>query len=124
MGDIMTFTSKTFGATTICLLAVLANCAGSAAPKAGDPHVAQKKSVAPVAKKQKSAPVPTPQRPVSTVPRARDPQIAVQEEFDAATAKNTLAGWDLFLARHGDNVLAARASSERARVVAASNVKK
>jgi hypothetical protein len=120
----MTFMSRTFGATTVCLLAILANCAGSAAPKATDPPATQKKSSATPAKQKKSAPMSTAPRPVSTVPRARDPQIAVQEEFDAAVVKNTLAGWDLFLARHGDNVLAARASSERARVVAAAHVKK
>ena len=32
--------------------------------------------------------------------RARDGEIAVREEFDAARAKNTLAAWELFIARH------------------------
>jgi hypothetical protein len=106
------------------LLAILANFAGSATPKAADPTATQKKNAATPAKQKKSAPMSTAPRPASTVPRARDPQIAVQEEFDAAIVKNTLAGWDLFLARHGDNVLAARAVTERARVAAASRVKK
>lgn len=59
--------------------------------------------------------------PQSTVPMARDPQIAVQEEFDAARQRATIAAWDLFLARHGDNQLAASARVERSKIANTDN---
>jgi len=49
----------------------------------------------------------------------RDPDIAVQEELDAARRAGTLAAYDLFLARHGDHRLAEAARRERARIAAA-----
>ena len=58
------------------------------------------------------------------VPPARDPQIAVQEEFDAAKAKGTIAAWDLFLARHNDNLLALPAERERAKLLTSKKLKK
>lgn len=50
------------------------------------------------------------------MPAPRDGQVAVQEEFDAAAAANTLAAWDLFLRRHPDNPLSGRAREARAAV--------
>jgi hypothetical protein len=47
------------------------------------------------------------------LPRPRDPDIAVQEELDAARHARTVAAYDLFLARHGDHPLAAVARRER-----------
>ena len=47
----------------------------------------------------------------------RDPDIAVQEELDAARWAGTVAAYDLFLARHGDHRLAEVARRERARIV-------
>jgi hypothetical protein len=47
------------------------------------------------------------------LPRARDPNIAVQEELDAARRSGTVAAYDLFLARHGDHPLAEAARRER-----------
>jgi hypothetical protein len=48
------------------------------------------------------------------LPRPRDPDIAVQEELDAARRARTVAAYDLFIARHGDHRLAAVARRERA----------
>jgi hypothetical protein len=48
----------------------------------------------------------------------RDPDIAVQEELDAARRAGTLAAYDLFLARQGDHPLAQVARRERARLAA------
>jgi hypothetical protein len=50
----------------------------------------------------------------SPVPLPRDPQIAVQEEFDRAAGRNTAADWDLFIARHPNNRLTPEARRRRA----------
>lgn len=50
------------------------------------------------------------------LPIPRDGQAAVQEEFDAALAKGTVEGWDLFIRRHPDNPLTERAKAERAKL--------
>lgn len=55
-----------------------------------------------MAQSQRSEPLPLP----------RNPDVAVQEEFDAARAGGTVKGWELFLARHGDHHLAADAAKE------------
>lgn len=55
-----------------------------------------------VAQSQRSEPLPLP----------RDPDVAVQEEFEAARANGTVAAWELFLARHGGHRLAADAAKE------------
>ena len=47
------------------------------------------------------------------VPPARDGNIAIQEELDAARCKKTVAAYDLFIARHPDHPLAKRAREER-----------
>jgi hypothetical protein len=56
------------------------------------------------------------QRPTrSTVLRtARDGNIAIREELDAARRAGTLAAYDLFLRRHPGHPLAAEARRERA----------
>jgi hypothetical protein len=56
------------------------------------------------------------QRPARSteLPRPRDGDVAVRQELEAARRLNTLAAYDLFLARHGDNALARRARRERA----------
>jgi hypothetical protein len=46
------------------------------------------------------------------LPLPRDPDIAVQEEFDAARARATIEAWELFLARHSAHRLAAEARKE------------
>lgn len=53
------------------------------------------------------------------LPLPRDPQIAVQEEYDAAKSEQSLAGWELFLQRHADNKLAVAARWELDKIVAA-----
>jgi hypothetical protein len=63
-------------------------------------------------------PVPQDKAIQAAMAPARDPQIAVQEEFDAAARAGTLEAWDLFLARHPDNPLADRARAARAAIVA------
>lgn len=55
-----------------------------------------------MAQAQRSEPLPLP----------RNPDVAVQEEFDAARAGGTIKAWELFLARHSDHRLAADAAKE------------
>jgi hypothetical protein len=59
---------------------------------------------------------PRPQRSTD-LPRPRDPDIAVQEELDAARKQGTVAAYDLFIERHGDHRLAVVARRERARLL-------
>lgn len=40
---------------------------------------------------------------------ARDGQIAIHEEYNVAIAKNTVASYEQFIARHPDNVLTVQA---------------
>lgn len=47
---------------------------------------------------------------------ARDPDIAVQEEFDAARRADTVKAWELFIARHPDHRLAKEAQQELLRL--------
>lgn len=49
-------------------------------------------------------------------PAERDPQIAAQEEFDAALKASTVEAWDLFIRRHPDNPLTEAARAERAKL--------
>jgi hypothetical protein len=53
------------------------------------------------------------QRQPSVSP-ARDGNIAIQEELEAARRVNTVEGYDLFIARHPGHALAAQAERERA----------
>jgi hypothetical protein len=55
---------------------------------------------------------PRPRRSTE-LPRPRDPDIAVQEELDAARRAGTIAAYDLFIARHSDSPLARTARKER-----------
>lgn len=52
----------------------------------------------------------------STMPMARDPSAAVAEEYEAARRKGTREALELFLARHGDDPLAAQARAELKRL--------
>jgi len=47
---------------------------------------------------------------------ARDGNIAIQEELDAARKAGTVAAYDLFIARHPGHPLEAVAREERARL--------
>jgi hypothetical protein len=49
--------------------------------------------------------------------RARDGNIAIQEELDAARRVATVAAYDLFIARHPDHPLAQVAREERQRLL-------
>lgn len=55
--------------------------------------------------------MPKPQTP--RMAPMRDPEIAVQEELDAARRSQSVASYDLFLARHPDSPLAEVARQER-----------
>jgi hypothetical protein len=48
----------------------------------------------------------------NTMPPARDPQLAVEEEYQMARRQNTLQALELFIARHPDNPLAAKARAD------------
>ena len=49
--------------------------------------------------------------------RARDGNIAIQQELDAARRAGTLEAYDLFIARHPQHPLIATARSEREQIV-------
>ena len=53
--------------------------------------------------------------------RARDGNIAIQQELDAARKAATLEAYDLFLARHPQHPLAEVARRERAELAARLN---
>jgi hypothetical protein len=49
--------------------------------------------------------------------RARDGNIAIREELEAARTAATVAAYDLFIARHPDHPLAKIAREERQRLI-------
>ncbi|MBI5261284.1 MAG: hypothetical protein HY852_05630 [Bradyrhizobium sp.] len=51
-----------------------------------------------------------------TVPPARDPAIAVAEEYELARRKGTAEALELFIARHSDDPLAEKARAELRRL--------
>lgn len=51
-----------------------------------------------------------------TVPPARAPSAAVAEEYELARQKGTAEGFELFIARHGDDPLAEKARAELKRL--------
>ncbi|MDA9389916.1 hypothetical protein ACVWW6_004248 [Bradyrhizobium sp. USDA 3311] len=51
-----------------------------------------------------------------SVPPARDPSAAVAEEYEAARRTGTREAFELFIARHGDDPLAAQARAELKRL--------
>ncbi|UWU90660.1 hypothetical protein [Bradyrhizobium sp. CB1015] len=51
-----------------------------------------------------------------SMPMARDPAVAVKEEYEAARRKGTRQALELFIARHGDDPLAAKARAELKRL--------
>ena len=53
----------------------------------------------------------------SELPPARDGNIAIQEELDAARRAGTVEAYDLFIARHPRHPLAEIARGERDRLV-------
>ncbi|MBR0713026.1 hypothetical protein [Bradyrhizobium liaoningense] len=54
--------------------------------------------------------------PARSVPPARDPAIAVAEEYELARRKGTAEAFELFIARHGDDPLAEKARAELKRL--------
>jgi hypothetical protein len=51
--------------------------------------------------------------PPAGLPRARDGNIAIAQELEAARRAGTVAAYDLFIARHPDHPLAETARRER-----------
>lgn len=51
-----------------------------------------------------------------SMPMARDPAVAVAEEYEAARRKGTREALELFIARHGDAPLAEQARAELKRL--------
>jgi hypothetical protein len=51
-----------------------------------------------------------------SVPPARDPAIAVAEEYELARQKGTAAALELFIARHSDDPLAEKARADLKRL--------
>jgi hypothetical protein len=47
-----------------------------------------------------------------TTPPARDPKIAVQEEYEIARQQGTVEALELFIARHPDDPLAGKARAD------------
>src|SRR3978361_1112083 len=47
-----------------------------------------------------------------TMPPARDPEVAVQEEYRGAVQRGTVEALQLFIARHPDSALAEKARTE------------
>ncbi|NYG48458.1 hypothetical protein GGD67_005943 [Bradyrhizobium sp. IAR9] len=51
-----------------------------------------------------------------SMPLARDPAVAVAEEYEAARRRGTRQALELFIARHGDDPLAEQARTELKRL--------
>ena len=56
------------------------------------------------------------QGPSRTTPPARDPQLAVQEEYQLALQRGTAQALELFIARHPDSPLAEKARADLAAI--------
>jgi len=54
------------------------------------------------------------QVPARTTPPARDPQLAVEEEYQLARQRGTAQALELFMARHPDSPLAEKARADLA----------
>jgi hypothetical protein len=55
---------------------------------------------------------PSAASPERTMPPARDPEVAVQEEYDLARRRGTAEALELFIARHPGSSQAERARAE------------
>jgi hypothetical protein len=53
-----------------------------------------------------------PMTPQRTTPPARDPNVAVEEEYQLARQRGTAEALELFIARHPDSPLAAKARAD------------
>jgi len=54
--------------------------------------------------------------PQETTPPARDPKIAVEEEYQIARQRGTVQALELFIARHPDDPLAQKALADIRRI--------
>ena len=55
---------------------------------------------------------PKPASPEPTMPPARNPEFAVEEEYNIARRRGTAEALELFIARHPESALAERARAE------------
>jgi hypothetical protein len=67
----------------------------------------------PVATGSAEAEMTATKSPAHDLPRARDGNVAIAQELDAARRAGTVAAYDLFLARHPSHALAEVARRER-----------
>ncbi len=89
----------------VCILALAqATASGCSIPAKGEANMPKAEALS--AEKVLEDMHPTP------IPMPRDPQVAVNEEFEAAKQANTKAAWELFLRRHPDSTLAGAARRE------------
>lgn len=58
-----------------------------------------------------------PRKQNQSVPLARDANIAVKEEYEAARQQQTVQAFELFIARHPDDPLAEKARADLQRLV-------
>lgn len=79
---------------------------GADYPLQGQPVMAKKAAADEIGKTVRGA----------TVPPARDPAIAVTEEYELARRKGTAEALELFIARHRDDPLAEKARAELRRL--------
>lgn len=57
-----------------------------------------------------------PASPERAMPPARNPEIAVEEEYEIARRRGTTEALELFIARHPDSALAERARTKLERI--------
>lgn len=77
----------------------------------GSNHLLQRSHLS-MAKAIASDAMPDKAAAANTMLPARDPQLAVEEEYQAARRQNTIQALNLFIARHPDNPLAAKARAD------------
>ena len=85
------------------LLLALAATDPAGAPPSKDPPVTE----------QKAGPGHSPDH----IP-ARDGDVAIRQEFEAAARANTVEAWNLFIARHPGHALVEAAQTERRKLLA------
>lgn len=99
------------GALSAGLIGVFATFAGSDHLSNGEQPAMVGKAKADDGRKESGKAGRAPSMPI-----ARDPAVAVAEEYEAARRKGTREAFELFIARHGDDLLAEQARAELKRL--------
>jgi hypothetical protein len=97
-----------FSAAMTTALAVAIMLPGDAGPVADAGHLAISTPA--------NADEKRPMAPHSTTPPARDPEIAVEEEYQIARRRGTAEALELFIARHPDGPFAEKARADLRRI--------